>query len=261
MPHLRKIASRRPSRIACRRTAFIRSRESGALGSEDADVVADARRCGGWFTRPGLRRTPRAASTVVQQHGIHAAERQVAIGVHVVLVGHRHDAVRLPASTAGCRRPAWLPASPRGGPPDRRACDTLAPSDCPHREDLAELVVGNRDRQAGAARGRVFDAAQADVEVAARGGRVEAREADLDEPRRAAEPIARAAARFHLEADDPRRIVRVGLDERRAAFGIAAPAQLRDGLRRRRTAMAATSSTTPDRTAQSRAGSFDWTRQ
>ena len=43
-----------------------------------------------------------------------------------------------------------------------------------HGEDLAELVVRNRDRQPGAPRRAVLDAAQADVEVAARGGGVEA---------------------------------------------------------------------------------------
>ena len=71
----------------------------------------------------------------------------------------------------------------------------------------------------------VLDAAQADVEVAALRRLIERGERDLHELRRAAE-LARDQLRdLDVEADDLRRIARVGFDKRRAAFGVAAPAQ------------------------------------
>ena len=73
-------------------------------------------------------------------------------------------------------------------------------------ENLAKLVVRDRDRQAGAARRAVFDAAQADVEVAARRGRVEAGEADLDEARSAAETRGQQLRHLDIEAHHPRGI-------------------------------------------------------
>ena len=65
---------------------------------------------------------------------------------------------------------------------------------CADGEDLPELVVRNRDRQPRAARGAVFDAAQTDVEVAARDRRIEGGEADLDEARRPVQAAASSAA-------------------------------------------------------------------
>ena len=98
-------------------------------------------------------------------------------------------------------------------------------------QHFAELVVRNRDREARAASRAVFDAAQADVEVAARRSRIDAREANLDEARRAPKRGCQQLCDVDVEPDDARRIVRIRLDERRAAFGIAAPSQLRRGLR------------------------------
>ena len=93
------------------------------------------------------------------------------------------------------------------------------------REDLAKLVVRDGDSQAGAAGGAVLDPAQADVEVAARGGRVEGREADLHEARNAAESVGEELRDLDIEADDARGVGRIGFDERRAAFGVTTPAQ------------------------------------
>ena len=95
-------------------------------------------------------------------------------------------------------------------------------------QDLAELVVRDGDRQAGAAGRAVLDAAQADVEVAARRGRIEAGEADLHEARsRGRAPAASSCATSTSKPTTRERIGGVGLDKRRAPFGVAAPAQLR----------------------------------
>jgi hypothetical protein len=85
-----------------------------------------------------------------------------------------------------------------------------------------------------AARRQVLEPAQPDVEVAARDGGVEAGERDLHEARRAAKLASDERGNLDVEADDARRVGRIGFDERRAAFGVAAPAELgRGGLCRR----------------------------
>src|SRR5205807_1780143 len=56
-----------------------------------------------------------------------------------------------------------------------------------NRQHFAELVIGNRQRKPRAPGVAVLDAAQADVEVAARRGCVDRRETNLDEARRAPE--------------------------------------------------------------------------
>jgi hypothetical protein len=66
--------------------------ELGALGRRDDDVVADRHRLG---LRVQARVTPHRAlgEHVVEQHAVHAAEQQIAVGVHVVVVGDGSDAV------------------------------------------------------------------------------------------------------------------------------------------------------------------------
>ena len=54
---------------------------------------------------------------------------------------------------------------------------------------------------------------------------------DKDESRCAAEPACNQLGDLDVEADEARWIVRVGFDERRAAFRIAAPAELGRRLR------------------------------
>ena len=61
-----------------------------------------------------------------------------------------------------------------------------------HRQDLAELEVGDRDREHGPARRRVLDAAHADLEVAALDRLVDGGEGDLHEPAR--RPSRRASS-------------------------------------------------------------------
>jgi hypothetical protein len=67
-------------------------------------------------------------------------------------------------------------------------------------QNLAKLVVRNGDREARAACGAVFDAAQADVEVSSRSRRVKARESNLDESRHAGMP-GRKFSDLDVEAD------------------------------------------------------------
>src|SRR2546425_3812934 len=69
------------------------------------------------------------------------------------------------------------------------------------REYLAKLVVGNRHREARTPGGAVLDAAEADVEVTARGGRVDAREADLDEASGAPESLGQQLRDSHVETN------------------------------------------------------------
>ena len=93
----------------------------------------------------------------------------------------------------------------------------------PHGQHFAEFVVGDGDGERRASRRRVLDAAHPDVEVAARHRGVD--RGDLDEPRRPPEPRDELGD-LDVEADHARRVVRVGLDVRRAAFRVAAPAEL-----------------------------------
>ena len=52
-------------------------------------------------------------------------------------------------------------------------------------------------------------------------------ELDLDESRRAVERARDELRDLDIEADDLARVARVGLDERRAALGVTAPAKFR----------------------------------
>ena len=97
-------------------------------------------------------------------------------------------------------------------------------------QHLAKLIIRKGDRVAGPPRGRVFDAAQPDVGVASGNGLIDRRERDLDEAGLAAESGCDELGDLDIEADDARRVGRIGLDIRRAAFGIAGPAEKRRGL-------------------------------
>ena len=170
---------------------------------------------------------------VIEQHRVDAADGQVGVRVHVVVVGHRLDAVR------ALRRGEQLPGQRAAQRRDlatrqilqRAEALAIALADGDH---LAELVVRDADRQLGALGRRVFDAAQRDVEVAALHGLIERGEGRLDELRAPAERLRRAAPA--TSTSKPRStdgIVGVGLDEGRPALGVAAPAQHVRLLRRR----------------------------
>ena len=103
---------------------------------------------------------------VVEQHRVQPADHQVAERMHIVLV--RDDLEVL----AGGRLQQDLVGDGAGQRADRLAAQVRERSrarrvrvaDAQH---FAELVVRQRDRERGAARGRVFDAAHADIGVAA----------------------------------------------------------------------------------------------
>ena len=92
-------------------------------------------------------------------------------------------------------------------------------------QDFAELVVRKRDGIAGPPRGRVFDAAQADVRVAAGNRLIDRCKGDLDEARLAAKALRDKLGDLDVEADDARWVGGIGFDVRRAAFGVARPSE------------------------------------
>ena len=101
-------------------------------------------------------------------------------------------------------------------------------------QHLAKLIIRKRHRVAGPARGRVFDAAQSDVGVAAGDGLIDRRERDLDEAGLAAESSRDELGDLDIEADDARRVGGIGLDIRRAAFGVTGPSEKRRRLCQKR---------------------------
>ena len=160
----------------------------------------------------------------IQHHGVHAAERKIAVRMDVVFVGDRDETV---LSLCGNENVVG-----EGGAERRHTAaaevgerSIAVPIGLANRQDFAKLVVRNRDGESRTPGGAVFDAAESDVEVASCRGSVETREPDLHEPCGAAEPAGEKFRDFDVETDDPRRVLRIRFDKRRAAFGIAAPSQ------------------------------------
>jgi hypothetical protein len=98
-------------------------------------------------------------------------------------------------------------------------------------QNFAELVVRNGDREPGLPARRVFEAAEADVEIPSCGRGFEACKPDLDETRRATQLAREQRRNLDVEADYASGIARIGLDKGRPSLGIAAPAELRCRLR------------------------------
>ena len=113
--HLRKMRSSVPSRIAPRRIVVDASR-SGALPR------ATARRRSGRSRRvrldreAGIAPVPPLGEHVVEQHGVDAAEHQIAVRMHVVFVRDRLRCRARARRAAGSRRRSC-----------RRACATRRP--------------------------------------------------------------------------------------------------------------------------------------
>ena len=191
--------SREPSRIAAAQDVVARIAQRRLARRERADVVADGD--GVRLDRePRQRPQPPFGEDVVEQDGIDAPEHQIAVRVHVVVVRDRLDAVVALGPQQNLVRDR---AAQRG---DLAAAQIGERAEARHvrgpdAQDFAELVVGNRQRQRGAARQRVFDAAQADVRVAPGDGLVDRRERDLDELRRAPEAAREQARDLDVEAD------------------------------------------------------------
>ena len=102
-----------------------------------------------------------------------------------------------------------------------------APIGLPNGQDLAELEVGHRGREALPPGRRVLDAGHPDVEIAARGRSVDRGKGDLHEQGLPPEAPGDRLGDLDVEAPYLRRLLRVGLDERSSSFGVAAPAQHR----------------------------------
>ena len=94
-----------------------------------------------------------------------------------------------------------------------------------HRDHFSELVIRDAGSKRLAPRRNVFDAAQSDLEVAPLRGLIERGELHLQELRCPAKLAGDQLRDLDVKANELRGIARVGLDERRAAFGIAAPAE------------------------------------
>ena len=119
----------------------------------------------------------------VEHHGVHATQHQIAVRMHIILVGDRDDAVaslRVDEQVVGKRRAERRDAVAA----EIAQGAVLVRVRRPHGQHFAELVVRNGDREPGAARRTVLDAAQPDVEITARRRGIDAGEADLNEARR-----------------------------------------------------------------------------
>ena len=169
---------------------------------------------------------------VVQQDAVDTPEQQVAVRMHVVVVGHRPDAVGLlrVEQRLVCNRAR----EGRDGAPLQvgQATEPRAIRRS-NGEHFLKRIVGNRHFHRATAPGRVFDATEADVEVTARDRLIELRERDLHELRGPAERARDEVGDLDVEAHHMRRVARIGFDERRAALCVAAPPQgrLRGGRR------------------------------
>ncbi len=197
----------------------------GAVGVQNSNVVPDAH-LGALIDEARVAPHRALRQHRVEQHGVHSADREVAVGVHVILVADGDDPV-LGCSLAqelvgerGTKRGHSTAAQIRQG----TVAERVGLAD---RQHLAKCVVRHGDGEPRASTRQVFEPAHADVEVAADGGGLEAREPHLDEARRPAQPLGDESRHLDIEADQAGDVVGIGLDERRPTLGVAAPAQLR----------------------------------
>lgn len=96
----------------------------------------------------------------------------------------------------------------------------------PDAQHFVKLVVRNRRRERPASRGSIFDAAEADICVAAVNRLVDRREGHVHEPRWSAQRAGNQASDVHIEADEFVRMDRAGFNEGRAPFRIASPHEI-----------------------------------
>ena len=180
--------------------------------------------------RFGLNREPgHAAMTalgehLIEEHRVDAPDHEVRVRMHVVVVRDGAEAVLALGAEQDVVRDrvaerADGPAAEIGEGAQRRR---VGVADAEH---LAEFVVRHRDREHRPPRRRVFEAAQADVGVAADDRLHDRREGDRDEFRRPSEPPRDQVRDLDVEADEAIGLPRIRFDERRAAFGIARPAK------------------------------------
>ena len=173
---------------------------------------------------PFHRSMPPLGEDVVEQDGVDASDQQVAVRVHVIVVRHRAEAVlALRAQQDFVRDRSAERAD--GLAPQIREGSNSSGVGVAHAEHFSELVIRDRHRERGASGGRVFDAAHADVRVAAGDALIDGLVLDVQKLRRAAETAGEQIGNLDIEADDAIGARRVGFDEGRAPLGVARPAQ------------------------------------
>jgi hypothetical protein len=161
---------------------------------------------------------------VVEQHRVHAADHEVAVGMDVIFVRHHVQTVLAhPAQQDLVRDGAGERAhglAPQIG--ERRETGRVGVADAQH---LAKLVVGQRHRHRRSACGGILDAAEADLRIPPGDALIDGGERDVQELGRPADAGGEQRRDLDVEADDPIGMGRIGLDKRRAAFGVTRPAQ------------------------------------
>ncbi len=161
---------------------------------------------------------------IVEQHRVDAADHQIAVWMDVVVIRDRVDA----ELALGAQQYFVGDRAAQGADPPAAQIGERAPARrvaVAHAQHFAKAVIGHRRRHGRAPRRRVFDAAQADLGVAALDGLVDRRESDVDKTRLASEPAGDELGDFDVETDELVRLRGIRFDERRAAFRIAGPAE------------------------------------
>jgi hypothetical protein len=103
-----------------------------------------------------------------------------------------------------------------------------------HGEYFTKLVIRNADGMSGAELWPILETGQADVEIAALDGLLDRRPGHLEKARLSSKTGRDHPRDLDVEATHLRRIRGIGFDERRTAFGVAAPAEFSAGAYGRR---------------------------
>ena len=137
----------------------------GVLGRQQTHVVARA------DIRRLIRQSRVAPNTalgqhLIEQHRVDASDRQIAVRVHIVFVGHQHDIV---LGLRGCEDVEGERGAERGHSTTTQVGERAKPWSVrgAHGEDLSKLVVRNRDGESRPASGAVLETAQRDIEITA----------------------------------------------------------------------------------------------
>ena len=140
--------------------------------------------------KSGKHPPPTLGENVVQQHGVETADHEIAVRMHVVIVGDRLNAevaFRAKQDFVGDRATegADPPAAKVGEGAETRRIGIA------HAQDFPKLVVGNGGAMVSRACRRVFDPAQADFGIAALDGLIDGGKRNVDETRLCARDRAR----------------------------------------------------------------------
>jgi hypothetical protein len=160
---------------------------------------------------------------VVEEHRVHSPAHKVAVGVHVVIVRHRHEAERVARLEQQIIRDGRAEGRNTAPAEIGEAVSALGVLR-PDGQNFAKLKVGNRDGMAGAAGRRLFHAGEAEREIAALHRLIDVGPLDLNKAGAASAQSSGDPGRdVDVEAPHARRVGRVGFDERGTAFRVAAP--------------------------------------